>query len=305
MNYTLHQLRVFECVSRLSSITKAALELHLSQPAVSIQLGNFQAQFELPLTEQVGRNIIITPFGAEIARAAQVILDQVENITHKVLAHKGLLSGKLRVSVVSTGKYVMPYFLSPFLREHPGIELSMDVTNRSTVLRSLAQNDFDFALVSILPNNLDVKYSTFMNNELHLVGRPDLNQHGKTGDQILRTESLIFREPGSGTRSTMERFLEKKKIVVRKGLELATNEAIKQALLAGLGYSVMPLIGIRQEIKENKLEIIPVNGFPLVTSWRLIWMANKVLSPAAEHYLSFLEENKAKIIDTHFSFSRD
>jgi len=303
MNYTLHQLRVFECVAQLSSITKAANELHMSQPAVSIQLRNFQAQFELPLTEQVGRNIIITPFGSEIAQAAQVILAQVENINHRVLSHKGLLSGKLRISVVSTGKYVMPYFLSQFLRDHPGIELSMDVTNRSSVLHSLSLNEIDFALVSILPNDLEVEYTTFMNNELHLVGRPDLNQHGKTGEQILRTEALIFRESGSGTRSTMERFLEKKKIRIRKGLELTSNEAVKQSLLAGLGYSIMPLIGIRQEIKEKKLEIIPVGGFPLVTSWRLIWLKNKNLSPAAAEYLTFLNENKNQIIDDFFSFS--
>ena len=130
MNYTLNQLRIFLKITQTESVTKAAEELHLTQPAVSIQLKNFQDQFDIPLTELVGRKIYITDFGKEIAEAAENILNQVNAINYKTQAYKGQLSGRLRISVVSTGKYVMPYFLSGFMKQHEGIELEMDVTNK-------------------------------------------------------------------------------------------------------------------------------------------------------------------------------
>ena len=156
MNYTLHQLQVFLKIAETRSITKAAEELHLTQPAVSIQLRNFQDQFDIPLTELIGRRIFITDFGREVAEAAEAIVEQVQGIRHKAMAHKGLLTGRLRISVVSTGKYVMPYFLSGFMHRHDGVELLMDVTNKARVLQSLENNEVDFALVSILPTNLPV-----------------------------------------------------------------------------------------------------------------------------------------------------
>ena len=140
MNYTLNQLRVFLKVVQNQSVTKASEELHLTQPAVSIQLKNFQDQFEIPLTEVVGRKIYVTDFGKEIAEAAEQILQQVGTINYKTLAYKGQLFGKLKLSIVSTGKYIMPYFLSDFLKLHPGIELEMDVTNKNKVVKSLQQN---------------------------------------------------------------------------------------------------------------------------------------------------------------------
>ena len=157
MNYTLHQLHVFLKITQTRSITKAAEELHLTQPAVSIQLKNLQDQFEIPLTEVVGRKIFITDFGKEIAEAAENILNQVYAINYKSQAHKGQLTGRLKFSIVSTGKYVMPYFLADFLKLHPGIELLMDVTNKSKVIETMENNEVDFALVSILPTTLNVE----------------------------------------------------------------------------------------------------------------------------------------------------
>jgi len=151
MFYTLHQLKIFLKIVQTQSITKASEELQLTQPAVSIQLKNFQDQFDIPLTEVIGRKIYITAFGKEIAESAENILNQVSEIDFKTLAYKGLLTGKLRVSVVSTGKYIMPYFLSSFMKMNPGIELAMDVTNKLKVVESLENNEVDLALVSILP----------------------------------------------------------------------------------------------------------------------------------------------------------
>ena len=152
MNYTLNQLRIFLKIVQTQSVTKAAEELHLTQPAVSIQLKNFQDQFEIPLTEVLGRKIYITDFGKEIAVSAENILNQVYAINYKTLAYQGQLTGRLKISVVSTGKYVMPYFLTDFMKQHSGIELLMDVTNKNKVVESLESNEVDFALVSILPN---------------------------------------------------------------------------------------------------------------------------------------------------------
>ncbi len=162
MNYTLNQLRIFLKVVQNQSVTKASEELHLTQPAVSIQLKNFQDQFEIPLTEVVGRKIYVTDFGKEIAEAAEQILQQVSTIDYKTLAYKGQLFGKIKISVVSTGKYVMPYFLADFLKMHPGVELEMDVTNKNKVVKSLQNNEVDFALVSILPEKMKVEKINLM-----------------------------------------------------------------------------------------------------------------------------------------------
>ena len=255
MNYTLNQLRVFLKVVQNQSVTKASEELHLTQPAVSIQLKNFQDQFEIPLTEVVGRKIYVTDFGKEIAEAAEQILQQVGTINYKTLAYKGQLFGKLKLSIVSTGKYIMPYFLSDFLKLHPGIELEMDVTNKNKVVKSLQQNEIDFALVSIIPEKLNVEKIDLMQNKLYFVGNMDEDFSSKNDmETIFQKRPLLFRENGSGTRQSMERFIQKNAIKIEKKMELTSNEAVKQSILAGLGYSIMPLIGIRKEIQNKELQ---------------------------------------------------
>ncbi|MFB0909519.1 MAG: LysR family transcriptional regulator, partial [Flavobacterium sp.] len=168
MNYTLHQLYVFLKVTQNKSITKAAVELHLTQPAVSIQLKNFQDQFEFPLTEVIGRKLYVTDFGKEIAIAAEKVLNEVEAINYKTLAYKGELSGRLKISIVSTGKYVMPYFLSDFLKQNPGVDLILDVTNKKQVLGSLENNEVDFSLVSVLPDSIQIDKVELLPNELYM-----------------------------------------------------------------------------------------------------------------------------------------
>ena len=302
MNYTLHQLQVFLTISQTLSVTKAAEELHLTQPAVSIQLKNFQDQFDIPLTEVISRRIYLTDFGREIAQAAGRILNETQSINYRTLAHKGLLYGKLKLSVVSTGKYVMPYFLSGFIRQHAGVELLMDVTNRQKVIESLENNEVDFSLVSILPQRLAVHYTTLMPNKLYLVGRSDLNLQQACDPAKLEELPLIYREPGSGTRSMMEKFIKENQLVVQKKLELTTNEAVKQALIAGLGYSIMPVIGIKNELQNGDLHIVPVAGLPMQTSWNLIWQKDKQFSPVAQAYLAFVEQQKETIIRESFGW---
>ena len=170
MNYTLNQLKIFLQVTESESVTKAAEELFLSQPAVSIQLKNFQAQFQIPLTEVVGRRLYVTDFGEEIAKAAEKILGEVEAINYKSMTYEKLLAGRLKISVASTGKYVMPHFLSEFINEHRAIDLSMDVTNKSLVVNSLERNEVDFALVSVVPEGINTNQLSLLQNKLFLIG---------------------------------------------------------------------------------------------------------------------------------------
>jgi len=303
MNYTLHQLQVFLKVTQALSITKAAEELHLTQPAVSIQLKNFQEQFDIPLTEIVGRKLFVTEFGKEIARAAENILNEVQAINHKTMAFKGQLTGRLKISAVSTGKYVMPYFLADFLKQHPGIELILDVTNKVKVIESLERNEVDFSLVSVLPDQLQIEKVELMQNRLFLVSNMEQKFKDKLYDKsIFKDLPLIYRESGSGTRHIMEKFIKQNNLPVRKKMELTTNEAVKQAVIAGLGCSIMPLIGIKNELNNGDLQIIPVKGFPIISNWQLIWLKGKNLSPVASSFLSYLKKSKAEIIKERFDW---
>lgn len=303
MNYTLNQLNIFVKVVDNKSVTKASEELHLSQPAVSIQLRNFQDQFEIPLIEIVGKKVHITDFGNEVALAAKKIIEQANEINYKSLAYKGSLVGKLKLTIVSTGKYVMPYFLSDFLKQNPGVELNMDVTNKSKVIESLKQNEVDFSLVSILPKSPKVESIKLLQNKLYLVGSSASTPPSyKSTNKLFQKLPLIFREKGSGTRQSMEGFLQENQIPVTKKLELTSNEAVKQAVLADLGYSIMPLIGIKNELLNNQLQVIPVKKMPIITDWQLIWPKGKKHSPAATALLDYIKAEKENIISKKFSW---
>ena len=303
MNYTLHQLQVFLKITQTKSITKAAVELHLSQPAVSIQLRNFQDQFEIPLTEIVGRRLFVTDFGNEIALAAERIINEVNAINFKTSAYKGMLTGRLRISVVSTGKYVMPYFLSSFIKENKGIELEMDVTNKSKVIDSLSNNEVDFALVSNLPGEINVESETLMQNKLFLVSNKQyLNDLKLSSNDALIDVPLIYREEGSATRLHMENYFSKKGYIIKSKLQLTSNEAVKQAVISGIGLSIMPLIGLKNELEKGDIKIIPAKGLPIVTNWKLVWLKGKKMSPAAAAYLEYIQKQKIIINENQFSW---
>jgi len=303
MNYTLHQLEIFLKITQKLSITKASEELFMTQPAVSIQLKNFQNQFEIPLTEIVGRQIYITDFGKEIAIAAENILNQVHAINYKTAAYQGRLAGRLKISVVSTGKYIMPYFLSGFTKKHTGVELVMDVTNKGSVVKSLEQNKVDFSLVSRLPSNMNIEKIDLLQNKLFLVGGKDACfKKKKYGVEVFKDLPLIYRESGSGTLQSMQEFIDQNRIETVKKMSLTSNEALKQALIAGMGYSIMPLIGLKNELLNGDLQIIPVNGLPIQTEWCLIWLRGKKHSPAAQAFIDYLKENREEIVNTSFSW---
>lgn len=303
MNYTINQLKIYLKVAQTQSVTKASEELHLTQPAVSIQLKNFQAQFDLPLTEMIGRKIYITDFGKEIAESAERVLNELQAINYRTQEYKGKLAGRLKISVVSTGKYVMPYFLSGFLKKHEGVELLLDVTNKSQVIQSLENNEVDFSLVSVIPENLMLSQLELMENKLYLIGNKEVIYKEKMYEKIIfENIPLIYREQGSGTRHVMEKFILTNKLPVKKKMELTSNEAVKQAVVAGMGYSIMPLIGIKNELNTGELQIIPVEGFPIKSVWNLIWLKDKGFSIVANAFLDYIKAEKQNIIENEFSW---
>jgi DNA-binding transcriptional LysR family regulator len=303
MNYTLHQLHVFLKITQTKSITRAAEELHLTQPAVSIQLRNFQDQFEIPLTEIIGRQLYVTDFGKEIAIAADTILNEVHAINYKTMAFKGQLSGRLKLAVVSTGKYVIPYFLSDFLKTNTSVELEMDVNNKTKVIKALKNNEVDFALVSVLPKDLAIESEVLLENKLVLIGSTTLESSVKKAiPDVLYNSPLLFREIGSATRMAMEGYISQKKIQSKMAIQLTSNEAVKQAVIAGLGISIMPIIGLKNELDNKQLKIITSSGLPLTTNWRLIWLKGKKMSPVGTAFLSFIQKEKEVIIAEKFSW---
>ncbi|MCK8521306.1 LysR family transcriptional regulator [Aquimarina sp. D1M17] len=303
MNYTLHQLQIFLEIVDKGSITKASESLFLTQPAVSIQLKKFQDQFPLPLTEIVGRKLYVTPFGNEIAEAAHKILDEVSAIEHKVNQYQGKLAGKLSISVVSTGKYVMPYYLSEFVNAHPSIDFKMDVTNKLKVVEDLEENRVDFALVSVLPEHLNLEKLPLLTNSLYLVGGTEREKNREGKKELIFTEQpLLYREHGSATRNAMEAFIEGKNLPVKKKIELTSNEALKQAVIAGLGYSIMPMIGIKNALNYGDITIIPFKGLPIKTQWNLVWLKRKKLSPVAQAFVDYLHTEKDNITSKYFSW---
>jgi LysR family transcriptional regulator, low CO2-responsive transcriptional regulator len=227
----------------------------------------------------------------------------MDAISYKSRAFQGELSGKLNVSVVSTGKYVMPYFLADFMKIHQGVELVLDVTNKSQVLASLEGNQVDFSLVSVLPEKLSIDSVSLLPNKLYLVSGSGMQFDKPPYDSSLLNDlPLIFREQGSGTRLVIENYLQQNGISVRKKMELTSNEAVKQAVLAGLGISIMPLIGIRHELELKLLQIIPVKGFPIVSNWNLIWLKTKRFSPVAEAFLRYIRAEKDRIVAERFDW---
>ena len=177
----------------------------------------------------------------------------------------------------------------------------MDVANKQKVIESLERNEVDFALVSVLPKGLLLNQEILMENRLYLIG----NYQSEFENNVFEKEDfknlpLIYRENGSATRQAMEKFIEKNKISVKKKIELTSNEAVKQAVIAGLGYSIMPLIGIKNELKNKELMIFPIEGLPIITNWYLVWNKNKQLSVIARAYLDFIRLNKEQIIQEKF-----
>ena len=290
LHLTLRQLKVFESVARNLSFSRAAEELYLTQPAVSMQIKQLENSVDLPLFEQIGKRIYLTDAGHELYHYSRGISQQLADMELALDELKGLERGKLNISVVSTANYFAPHLLAKFCQRYSSITVSLNVSNCETVLRHLADNLTDLAIMGQPPDDLDIASESFMENPLVVIAPPGhpLCELHRIPVERLETETFLVREPGSGTRSAMERFFAAHHISINKGMETDTNEAIKQAVRAGMGLGIMSLHTAELELETGRLKILDVQDFPIMRHWHVVHRKNKRLSSVAQAFKGFL-----------------
>jgi LysR family transcriptional regulator, low CO2-responsive transcriptional regulator len=298
MHLTLQQLRLFEAVARLRSFTRAAAELYLTQPAISIQIKRLEEGVGLPLLEQVGKRIFLTAAGEEMYGAAQEVLGRLKGLEGAMDDLHGKVKGPLRMAVATTAKYFMPHFLGAFLREHPEVEPSLKVTNRARVLERLAANLDDLTIMGRAPEGLEVEATAFLENPLLPVASPDHPLAGERNIPLerLAQERFLIREKGSGTRYALDRLLAERGLEIRPYMELGSGEAIKQGVMAGIGVSVLSMHSLRLEQAAGLLAVLDVEGFPLVRQWYCVYPKGKRLSNTARTFRDYLLEQGPSLL---------
>jgi DNA-binding transcriptional LysR family regulator len=287
---TLRQFKVFESVARQLSFSKAAAELHLSQPAVSMQVSSLGKIVGLPLTEQVGKKIFLTDAGREVLLVSQGIAAQLNGLQTNLAQLRGLDSGQLNIAVTSTVNAVTTDILVRFRSKHPKVSVHLDVSNRESVLGQLAANRIDLAIMGQVPDGLGLAATRFMDNPLVAIAPPDhpLVRKKHISVKNLASESFLVREAGSGTRGAMERFFAARGQDIRTSMEMSSNEAIKQAVQAGLGLGILSLQTLEMELALKRLAVLTVEGFPIMRHWYIVHRADKRLSPSAQAFKNFL-----------------
>ncbi|MGA0342895.1 MAG: LysR family transcriptional regulator [Arenicellales bacterium] len=290
MHITIRQLQVFDSVARNLSYTRAAEELHLTQPAVSMQIKQLEGSVGLPLFEQIGKKIFLTQAGEAMLGHARNIMQNLSAAADEMDDLKGVDSGRLKVAIASTVNYFATQLLAVFSREHPTVEISLDVTNRELLLSRLEANIPDLALMGKPPADLDLVAEPFMDNPLIMVAPPDHSLAQKKNIHLadLQDEDFVVREPGSGTRVAMERFFSEQDFVYRKGMELMGNEAVKQGVEAGLGLAIVSVHTVEQELTLRRLVKLDVLGLPIMRRWYVAHRRGKRLSATARAFREFV-----------------
>ncbi len=290
LHLTLRQLQVFEKVASHLNYSRAAEELYLSQPAVSMQIKQLEQNIGLPLFEQMGKKIFLTEAGREVLHYSRAILQQLAEMEAVFDEMKGLGQGKLTLSVVNTANYFTPQLLARFCQQHPNINVILQVANRDAVLKQLADNTTDLAIMGQPPEGMDLVAESFMENPLVVIAAPDhpLAKLGEVQFSQLARETFLSREKGSGTRSAMERIFAEHRIQPHISMEMETNEAIKQAVQAGMGLGILSLHSIELELETGRLVVLNVEHFPLMRHWFVAHRSNKRLSSAALAFKEFL-----------------
>ncbi len=290
MHITLRHLRIFEAVAKHGSISRAAGELHLTQPAVSMQMKQLEEQIGLVLVQQIGGRMCLTEAGQALHIHAKDISGRMVELNASMEQFRGLERGLLRLAVVSTANYFLPALIASFNARHPGVRVSLQVANREFVLSALADSSTDLAIIGQPPDSVDIVAQHFKDNPLVVIAVPG---HALVGQeqvtlQRLAQETLVVREPGSGTRAAAERHFAAQGLTIRQGCEFGTNEAIKQAVRAGLGLAVVSAQTIELELQTGCLAVLSVEGFPIVRHWYVAHRTQKRLSAAASTFLDIL-----------------
>jgi len=300
MNITLRQLKIFEAVARHLNYTRAAEELHLSQPAVSMQIKQLEDDLGQPLFEKMGKKVYLTDAGREAWRYSQLITSQLKEMEIVMQEMTGLQHGKLTLAVASTANYFVPSLLGVFKQRHQGVAVNIDVTNRENLLKALAANTTDFAIMGQPPEGLELEAHAFLDNPLVVLAPVDhpLVHQRNIPLQRLCEETFIERERGSGTRAAHERFFAEHGVRgFRETMEMNSNEAIKQAVQAGLGLGVLSIHTLEAELKLKRLAVLDVAGFPIMRHWYIVHRHGKRFSAIAQAFKDFVLTESTSLLN--------
>lgn len=296
---TLHQLQVFEAIAKHGNFTRAAEELFLTQPTVSQQMKQLTRAIGLPLFEQIGKRLYLTDAGQEVLKVCREIFERLSQMEMTLADLKGLKQGNLRLAVITTAKYFVPRLLGSFRHRYPGINIFLQVINRQRVLERLSENLDDLYILGQPPSNLDISLRPVLENPLVAIAPHNhpLAQEKNISLQRLAEEPFIMREPGSGTRMAVERFFEENRVALNVEMEIGSNEAIKQAIVGGLGLSVLSRHALALEGTKGPLTILDVEGFPIQRHWYIVYPASKQLSVVARTFLEYLLDEGKQIAE--------
>jgi DNA-binding transcriptional LysR family regulator len=293
MHITLRQLRAFEAVARLRSFSRAAEEMHVTQPTVSKQIKLLNEQVDMPLLEQLGKKVFLTAAGQELYTTCAQWLEVWGRFEQTIANFKGLKQGRLRIAAVTTAKFFMPRILGPFCSQYPGIDIALEVINRDRLLERLSHNEDDLYVMGVPPEDLDIESKAFMDNPLVVLAPASHPMVARNNIPFteLANETFLVRERGSGTRMTMERVFQERNTPLRIKMELGSNEAIKQAVAGGLGLALLSRSTLNLDQGQKELAVLDVQGFPIMRAWYVVRPKGKQLSVVAQTFLEFLHSH--------------
>ena len=293
----MRQLRVFDMVARLGSFSRTAEAMHLTQPTVSMQVKSLADGIGLPLFEQIGKRIHLTDAGRSLSGTCREIFDAWDRFEMNIADLKGLRRGRLKLAAVTTAKYVVPRLLGPFCQRYPGVDIALEVGNRSAILERLRANEDDLTIMGVPPRELDIVRHPFVENPLVIIAPRDhpLAERRRIPLARIASEPFLLREVGSGTRLATDRFLRDRRVRLNVRMELGSNEAIKQAVAGGLGLSLLSLHALGPEAAERSLVVLDVEGLPIRRSWYIVHPAGKRLSVVAQAFFEHLTIEGARI----------
>lgn len=300
MHITLRQLQVFEAAARLGGYTRAAEALYMTQPAVSMQIRQLEEQAGMPLFDQVGKKIHLTDAGRVLYQHAQTILAKVGEAQLELEEMRGVRRGQLDITIASTANYFAPKLIAAFCQRHPEVKVTLDVSNREHILARLADSEKDLAIMGRPPEESNLVAHPFLENPLVVIAAPNHALAGKRRLTLARvaSEPFITREPGSGTRMAAERHFSEHGVAFEAAMEMSSNEAIKQAVQAGLGLGVVSIHTLEMELALDRLAVLDVTGFPLQRYWYAVHRQGKRFSAVAQAFLDFVMEEAERIVDS-------
>lgn len=297
MRMTLRQLQVFRAVCESRSYSRAAEEMALTQPAVSLQIRQQEELVGQPLFEYVGKKLYLTDAAEALLKTSTDLFQRLESLDMQLSDLKGSLQGQLRLAVESSAKYITPHLFKAFQNLHPEVSLSLTVVNRTQVIKRLADNRDDLVIMSLVPQDMALEFLPFLNNPIIAVAPPDhpLCNAAKLALKDLEPFPLLVREPGSGTRKACEEFFQQRRAHFSQIQEIASLESLREGVIAGLGLALLPRHAAHQELANGLLRELPVEELPLYRSWCLVHAKGKRLSPVAQAFVAFVREERALI----------